>query len=319
MSCHIFFCEVRKADGSEYPPATLKQIMIALHKFLEVNGRVEAGSRAGIGLERKQAEVITSDMEMMMWEQGVLGEDNPKALLNTVFHLLGLHFALRGGVEQRRLRHNPSQISLLTLPDGRRCLEYREDVSKTNAGGLKSINKKRKVTRAFETLDCPERCPVRLYERYNSLCPERRPDGAFYLRPLDKFTAIQWFSCSPLGHNTLKSMVACMCKDAGFSGFFPNHSLRATCATRMFDNNVEEQLIMLKTGHRSNGVRSYKRVSEDKLVGCTEAVACKKASCTVSSPLEMESVMANEAKPVCGHIDVLAGRSHVTMNINISK
>ena len=41
-----------------------------------------------------------------------------------------------------------------------------------------------------------------------------------------------------------------------------NHSLRATCASRMYDNNVPEQIIKETTGHKSECVRIYKRTSE---------------------------------------------------------
>ncbi|XP_046577855.1 uncharacterized protein LOC124285635 [Haliotis rubra] len=52
-----------------------------------------------------------------------------------------------------------------------------------------------------------------------------------------------------------------MCKQAGFEGFYSNHSLRATCATRLFQSGIDEQLIARTTGHRSTAVREYKRVS----------------------------------------------------------
>ncbi|XP_070572936.1 uncharacterized protein [Ptychodera flava] len=108
----------------------------------------------------------------------------------------------------------------------------------------------------------PERCIVRLYERYNQLCPSDRPDGAYYLYPLSKPTTICWYTNRPLGHNALNGTVARMCKQAGIDGYRSNHSLRATAATRLFDANVDEQLICEKTGHRSNAVRSYKRTSD---------------------------------------------------------
>ena len=44
-------------------------------------------------------------------------------------------------------------------------------------------------------------------------------------------------------------------------GFFTNHSLRATAATRLYHAGVDEQLITQKTGHRSTAVRAYKRTS----------------------------------------------------------
>jgi hypothetical protein len=54
-----------------------------------------------------------------------------------------------------------------------------------------------------------------------------------------------------------------MCSKAGLSGNFTNHSGKVTCATRLFERNVDEQLIMRQTGHRSNAVRLYKRPSSD--------------------------------------------------------
>jgi len=51
-------------------------------------------------------------------------------------------------------------------------------------------------------------------------------------------------------------------KMLGLMTFFTNHSLRTSAATRLYDAGVDEQLIMLQTGHRSTaGVRSYKRTS----------------------------------------------------------
>lgn len=44
-----------------------------------------------------------------------------------------------------------------------------------------------------------------------------------------------------------------------FAGFFSNHSLRASCATRLFNAGVDEQLIARQTGHRSSAIRAYKR------------------------------------------------------------
>ena len=84
-----------------------------------------------------------------------------------------------------------------------------------------------------------------------------------------------WYSNVPTGINTLANVVKNLRQAAGFPGFFTNHSLRATAVTRLFDADVDKQLIMTKTGHVSNAARSYKRVSDDKLQQLTDAVTCK--------------------------------------------
>ena len=44
-----------------------------------------------------------------------------------------------------------------------------------------------------------------------------------------------------------------------------NHSLCATAATRLYHRNINEQLIMSVTNHKSiDGIRSYKRTSKDR-------------------------------------------------------
>jgi hypothetical protein len=99
-------------------------------------------------------------------------------------------------------------------------------------GGLQTFKRPVKVTQAFELPECRQRCPVRLYELYTARCPPDRPDGAFYLRPLDKCTADRWYTSVPIGVNTLGAVVSKLCARAGFVGFFSNHSLRATAAIR---------------------------------------------------------------------------------------
>ena len=57
-------------------------------------------------------------------------------------------------------------------------------------------------------------------------------------------------------------MLKKFCHKAGFEGNFTNHSGKVTCATELFSNDIDEQLIMKQTGHRSqDAVRKYKRPS----------------------------------------------------------
>ena len=51
-------------------------------------------------------------------------------------------------------------------------------------------------------------------------------------------------------------------KEAGIEGKFTNHSLRATCPSRMFDTFVPEKIIKETTGHKSECIRVYKQTSE---------------------------------------------------------
>ena len=52
-----------------------------------------------------------------------------------------------------------------------------------------------------------------------------------------------------------------MCKNANIPDYFTNHSGKRTCATALFQEGVDEQLICSRSGHRSAAVRTYKEQS----------------------------------------------------------
>ena len=63
----------------------------------------------------------------------------------------------------------------------------------------------------------------------------------------------------------MSKVVSRLCKAAKFEGFYTNHSLHVTAATRLFHHGVDEQIIMSVTGHGSvDGVRRYKRICSDE-------------------------------------------------------
>ena len=139
---------------------------------------------------------------------------------------------------------------------------YLEDISKTNQGGLANRRKQPKEVYHYSNEDDSTRCFIQLFKLYNSKCPEDRPPGALYLTPLSRPRGGVWYSKTPFGHNILGKVVTDMMKEAGYEGHYSNHSLRASLATRLYDAEVDEQLIMSRTGHSSTeGVRAYKRAS----------------------------------------------------------
>lgn len=52
---------------------------------------------------------------------------------------------------------------------------------------------------------------------------------------------------STVGHNTLSKLMTKMCMQAKINGFKTNHSLRATAASRLYHQGVDDQLIMERT------------------------------------------------------------------------
>ena len=289
-----FMLEVREKDGSEYPPNTLHHLCAGIMRFLRWNGlptldvfkdpefaefrasldaEMKRLQQRGVGTTAKQAEPLSEAEEEVLWEKGLLGDSSPQTLLDTIIFMNGLYFALRSGSEHRALRFSPPQITVVEREGERPYLEYREDTSKNHPGGLKGKRIKPKVVRHHSNVENPNRCFVRLFKLYVSLCPKDAPKDAFYLRPLTNPTSSCWYSIQPIGRNKLAQTVSRLCSSAGIQGFKTNHSLRVTNATRLYASGADEQLVVERTGHRSiDGVRSYKRTTEEQQVALSDTL-----------------------------------------------
>ena len=249
-----------------------------------------------IGSKKRQAEALTIKDEEVLWEKGLLRDDSPQTLLDTMIFCNGLYFALRSGNEHRQLRFCSSQIQLIEQNDERPYLKYTEDISKNRPGGIRGRNIKPKIVIHHANTDNKDRCFVRLFKKYTQLCPAHTPSNAFYLKPAINPTSNCWYSTVPIGHNTLRNTTR-LCKNAGIEGFRTNHSLRATAATRLYQSGVDEQLVMERTGHRSlEGVRSYKRTSDQQREALSDIMNCKVAriesSTVANSPPHIDSIVS---------------------------
>ena len=285
-----FICEVKKVrEEGDYPGRTLYQMVCSLQNYLrknEIGWKLVHGDneftqfqrvldnvmkeRASLqlGLVRKQAEVISMDFEHKLWVNNVLGEDTPDKLRDTVLYLIGVNCALRAGDEHYNLRRpggcTTSQFSFECNSEGVRCVVYREDtITKTNQGGLKDMKKDRKVVWVKPSVNI-NRCPVRLIEKYINLLPAHGTKPNFYLQSLKKTRPYCWYSTMPVGVNSVRKVIGKLLKDAGLDGYFTNHSLRRTCATRLFQAGTDVKLVKEVTGHISDAVHKYQSTSDQQ-------------------------------------------------------
>ncbi|XP_011406166.1 PREDICTED: uncharacterized protein LOC105313995 [Amphimedon queenslandica] len=77
--------------------------------------------KEGIGTIKKQAAIISTDLEERMWNDMLLGDSNPHLLLNMTVHCLGLNLALRSGREHRLLCPDTIQLQEPKMLDGSFC------------------------------------------------------------------------------------------------------------------------------------------------------------------------------------------------------
>ena len=95
----------------------------------------------GIGVERKQAAIISPEQEKKMWQKGVLGVHSPKVLLQRVFFYNGKNFCLRGRHEHETMRF--SQMVCNKNPDR---YTYYEFGSKNHSGGITDKSNGKTIT-----------------------------------------------------------------------------------------------------------------------------------------------------------------------------
>ena len=280
-----FIAEVTKVkDGSDYPGCTLYQMCVSIQKHLNQGGLnwklvegdefrdlhvvldnvMKERAAQSIGLVKRQAEYISFEYEDRLWNENILGEDTPDKLCDTVLFLLGMNLALRAGDEHYDLRCQsevkPSQLSFKRNSEGECCLVYTEDTTtKTNDGGLKSMRKEWKVVWVYPSKNSV-RDPVRLVEKYISLCPPvsvKTKKMNFYLHSLEKPTPTQWYGEQVVGLNSIRKVVGNLLKSAQLDGHFTNHSLRRSSTSRLFQSGVDRKLIKEFTGHQSDALNEY--------------------------------------------------------------
>ena len=149
-----FVLEIRKKDGTEYPPNTLHHICCGILRHLRESRRVEIDffedvafaefrttldgemkrlQSLGIGAKKRQAEPLTEEEEEQLWQTGQLGDHSPYALVDTTLFMHGIYFALRSGYEHRNLRFVPAQVELVDHPGEKTYLRYTEEQA-GNAG-----------------------------------------------------------------------------------------------------------------------------------------------------------------------------------------
>ena len=113
--CH-FIPEVTKVKGDgPYPGRTLYEMIVAIQKYLKINKMnwklvdadefcdlntvldnvMQERTAMNVGVVKKQVQVISYETENSLWQAGILGEDTPDKLRNTVLFLIGINMLLR--------------------------------------------------------------------------------------------------------------------------------------------------------------------------------------------------------------------------------
>ena len=127
--CHVlcyFIVEVKNVDGKDYTRDTLYDLVVMVQAFLKKNRRpiklfedveftdvcntldnkMKQLVKEGKVAPREKAQPISVSDEDAMWNKGILGDDTPEKLVNTLLYLNGVHFGLRAAEQHKSLHIN---------------------------------------------------------------------------------------------------------------------------------------------------------------------------------------------------------------------
>ena len=157
--------------------------------------------------------------------------------------------------------------------------------TKNHQGGISEKNSHESLTRLYSTGEIGDSywCLLKYVQKLNLLQP------AFFQRPSPKAkeSDMIWYENSPLGVNTLATMMKEISLGAGLSQTYTNHSVRATAITLWSNANVPSRHIMTISCHANEqSISSFNsRPSVKQLKNCSNilsnALVSKEASSAV--------------------------------------
>ena len=281
LLCH-FFINVRKINGDEYEPGSLKDMQRSLERYLQqdcgkkfsIIGHIDfLKSRQVLVAKQKQlrrdfgkgrkpnrAKALTDEEMEKLWDIKQLGAHSPSSLLNTVWLNNTMHFGWRGRDEHYRVRFGDV---LLKTENNEEYLEWCvERGSKTRDGSNVSVPERQFNPKIFATKT--DRCPVSMYKKFldhrpSNMCNE---DDPFYLAVIFNPRTSMWYKSSRLGEKPLGNVLKNMAKAAGFNKKISNHSARRTMISNLKHKNVDRFDICQITGHRNpKSIDDYSEMS----------------------------------------------------------
>ena len=278
-----FYAEIKKQDGEDYEPESLKIMQCALDRYLKENGyeisivrdrefrksqeilnaKAISLRQQGKGKRPHKAQPMTPVEERALWEKGQLGDFNARVLTNTNFKNLTEQLGLRG-----RQEHYDSYVEDFIIrqqQDAGEIVEFREGPTRTRSGGLR-IRRRSTLQLMFST-DGGERDPVRLFKLWLSKRPEGMKDnGPLYLSIIHRPKSSEvWYTKVRMGQNTIGNIVKSMASCLDTNKKLTNHSMRKTLVSKLKTSGQARNVICEITGHsRESSLDDYDQIDENQ-------------------------------------------------------
>ncbi len=256
-----FLLAVRKKNGEEYEPTTLRGFISSVERYLKKHRYCESVV-TGQSFSRTRETLRSKQKQLKRDGKG-----------NKPFEAERLR-GLRGGKEQRDLKWG--DVLLKKDTEGKEYLEYNTERQTKTQTGENPMNRRSVKPRMYENLSAgPERNPVFLYKLYKAKRPESYMDNnaPFYLgvnhsnASKADLPTLKWFKPQPMGVNKLNSLMKDCAQLAGIGKDkrITNHSARKTLVQKLQDNNIPPTQIVQITGHKNlQSVNNYSSLREQQ-------------------------------------------------------
>ena len=197
-----------------------------------------------------RAALLSDEEEERLWASGALGDTDPEALLHAMWFTTTKCLGFRGCNESRQLKWG--DLTEKKTLDGTAYLEWNERLTKTREGYKN--HSRPFAPKLFANTDNPSRCPVRLYNLYQSHRPAGAKCDAFYLGINHNRTSSPvspWYLDAPMGVNRIAKIMSRTAARAGVTGKVTNHSVRRTMLTQLYQRGVPPTMIAQLSGHKN--------------------------------------------------------------------
>ncbi|XP_052068999.1 uncharacterized protein LOC127708190 [Mytilus californianus] len=253
----------------------------------------------GKGNKPNKAESLTGEEIGILRGKGIIGTQNPEALLNAIWLNNGAYFGLRG--RQDHVNMLWGDVLLKKTSSGKEYLEFNERSTKTRSG--EKVGDYRPVQpKVFEELHAGEKCPIHIYKEYRRHRPTVDQDSRFYLRPLVEPKTNVWFSKQCVGKDKLSRIMKNMAERGELQGRKVNHSGRKTFATTLLQSGKPVTEVAQLGGGKNIGSLNHYSVPSVKQQ--------EEASQTISSVMIPESSEHHDSS------DISDGQKGEIINVN---
>ena len=276
-----FYVEIRKKDGTDYEPDSLRVMQAAIDRYLRhknypasiITGREFTKSqetldakakqlrRQGKGKRPNKAQPYRETDEEIFWREGKLGNHNGLALTNVNFKNLSETMGFRG--RQEHYDAYVEDFSIFQMADGIKVVEFKENPTKTRQGGLR--NPTRRSPQQMWSTDGGERDPVKLFEEWLAHRPDAlKKSGPLYLSIIPRPISYTWYSKSRMGQHRIgqimKPVASCLPPESNKK--ITNHSTRKTVVAKLKNAGQPRHKIIQVTGHaRESSLDDYDEIT----------------------------------------------------------